>query len=105
MSGGNIDPVLMMKVVQHGMAAAGRYLSLRVQVPDRPGSLAALLRELAGPAANVLRSSTSGRRRGWTSARSRSASHLETRGPDHAQRRPRRTAAGRVRAPRRLTDR
>ena len=35
-SGGNVDPVLLLKVVQHGMAAAGRYLSLRLRVPDRP---------------------------------------------------------------------
>ena len=54
LSGGNIDPVLLLKVVQHGMAAAGRYLSLRLQVPDRPGSLAAVLAELAAVGANVL---------------------------------------------------
>jgi threonine dehydratase len=53
-SGGNIDPVLLLKVVQHGMAAAGRYLSLRLRVPDRPGSLAAVLGELAAVGANVL---------------------------------------------------
>jgi threonine dehydratase len=53
-SGGNIDPVLLLKVVQHGMAAAGRYLSLRLRVPDRPGSLAAVLAELAAVGANVL---------------------------------------------------
>ncbi|MCZ2858100.1 threonine ammonia-lyase [Blastococcus sp. VKM Ac-2987] len=53
-SGGNIDPVLLLKVVQHGMASAGRYLSLRLQVPDRPGSLAAVLAELAAVGANVL---------------------------------------------------
>jgi threonine dehydratase len=53
-SGGNIDPVLLLKVVQHGMAAAGRYLSLRLQVPDRPGSLAGVLTELAAVGANVL---------------------------------------------------
>jgi threonine dehydratase len=53
-SGGNIDPVLLLKVVQHGMAAAGRYLSLRLRVPDRPGSLAGVLRELAAVGANVL---------------------------------------------------
>src|SRR4029434_11208645 len=39
---------------QHGMAAAGRYLSLRLRVPDRPGSLAAVLAELAAVGANVL---------------------------------------------------
>ena len=54
LSGGNIDPVLLLKVVQHGMAAAGRYLSLRLRVPDRPGSLAAVLAELAAVGANVL---------------------------------------------------
>jgi threonine dehydratase len=53
-SGGNIDPVLLLKVIQHGLAAAGRYLSLRLAVPDRPGSLAALLAELAAVGANVL---------------------------------------------------
>jgi threonine dehydratase len=53
-SGGNIDPVLLLKVVQHGMAAGGRYLTLRLQVPDRPGSLAAVLAELAAVGANVL---------------------------------------------------
>ncbi|MGW5360478.1 threonine ammonia-lyase [Actinopolymorpha pittospori] len=54
LSGGNIDPLLLMRVVRHGMIAAGRYLSLRVQVPDRPGGLAALLAELAAVDANVL---------------------------------------------------
>jgi threonine dehydratase len=54
LSGGNIDPVLLLKVVQHGMAAAGRYLSLRLRVPDRPGSLAGVLSELAAVGANVL---------------------------------------------------
>ena len=54
LSGGNIDPVLLMRVVQHGMVAAGRYLSLRLTVPDSPGSLARLLGAIAGVGANVL---------------------------------------------------
>jgi len=29
-------------VIQHGMAAAGRYLNLRLRIPDRPGGLAEL---------------------------------------------------------------
>lgn len=53
-SGGNIDPLLMMRVIRHGMQAAGRYLQFRVRVPDRPGSLAALLAVLADTDANVL---------------------------------------------------
>ena len=54
LSGGNIDPLLLMRVVRHGMAAAGRYLSFRTRVSDQPGGLAGLLRELAGSDANVL---------------------------------------------------
>jgi threonine dehydratase len=54
LSGGNIDPLLMLRVIRHGMVAAGRYLQFRLRVPDTPGSLAALLAVLAGADANVL---------------------------------------------------
>jgi threonine dehydratase len=54
LSGGNIDPVLLLRVVQHGLIAAGRYLSFRVRVPDRPGELARLLGLLADLGGNVL---------------------------------------------------
>jgi threonine dehydratase len=53
-SGGNVDPLLLLRVIRHGLAAAGRFSTLRVRVPDRPGSLAALLATLAGADANVL---------------------------------------------------
>jgi threonine dehydratase len=83
-SGGNIDPVLLMKVVQHGMAAAGRYLSLRVRVPDRPGSLAALLAELAGLSANVLSVEHERTQARLDLGEVEVGVVLETRGPDHA---------------------
>ncbi|MGV9778898.1 threonine ammonia-lyase [Streptosporangium sp. NPDC003464] len=54
LSGGNIDPLLLAKVLRHGLAAAGRYLTLRVPLPDRPGVLALLLTKLGGLGANVL---------------------------------------------------
>jgi threonine dehydratase len=54
LSGGNIDPLLLMRVIRHGMAAAGRYLSLRVRIPDTPGGLATLLTQLAGLDANII---------------------------------------------------
>jgi threonine dehydratase len=54
LSGGNIDPVLLLRVLRHGMAAAGRYMSFRLRIPDRPGELAKLLNELAESGANVL---------------------------------------------------
>jgi threonine dehydratase len=53
-SGGNVDPLLLLRVIRHGLAAAGRYSTLRVRVPDRPGSLAGLLAALAETDANVL---------------------------------------------------
>ena len=54
LSGGNIDPLLLSKVIRHGLIAAGRFLSLRVRIPDRPGELARLLNVLAAATANVL---------------------------------------------------
>jgi threonine dehydratase len=54
LSGGNIDPLLLSKVLRHGLAAAGRYLTFRCRLPDRPGALATLLAEVAGLGANVL---------------------------------------------------
>ena len=54
LSGGNIDPLLLGKVIRHGMAAAGRYLNLHVTIPDVPGGLAQLLTEVGASGANVL---------------------------------------------------
>jgi threonine dehydratase len=54
LSGGNVDPLLLGKVIRHGMAADGRYLFLRVRIPDLPGGLAALLGTLAESGANVM---------------------------------------------------
>ncbi|MGI8992848.1 MAG: ACT domain-containing protein, partial [Nocardioidaceae bacterium] len=54
LSGGNIDPLLLMRVIRHGMAAQGRYLAIRCLIPDRPGGLARLLNELSASDANVL---------------------------------------------------
>jgi threonine dehydratase len=54
LSGGNIDPLLLSKVLRNGLAAAGRYLTFRCRLPDRPGALATLLTEVARQGANVL---------------------------------------------------
>ena len=54
LSGGNIDPLLLAKVLRHGLSAAGRYLMFRCRIPDRPGALATLQGQLAGLGANVL---------------------------------------------------
>lgn len=54
LSGGNVDPLLLGKVIRHGMAAAGRYLNLQVTIPDAPGGLAQLLTEVGATGSNVL---------------------------------------------------
>ncbi|GAA4377882.1 threonine ammonia-lyase [Nocardioides caricicola] len=54
LSGGNIDPLLLGKVIRHGMSAAGRYLNVRVCIPDLPGGLAQLLGDISAVGANVL---------------------------------------------------
>ncbi len=54
LSGGNIDPLLMLRVIEHGLAAAGRYLRVTVRCSDRPGQLALLLNEIAEQRANVV---------------------------------------------------
>ncbi|MEP6697552.1 MAG: threonine ammonia-lyase [Pseudonocardiales bacterium] len=54
LSGGNMDPILLLRVIQYGMAAAGRYPSIRLRIKDRPGSLARLLALLAEVGANVI---------------------------------------------------
>ncbi|MEZ3159658.1 threonine ammonia-lyase [Microbacterium sp. BWT-B31] len=54
LSGGNIDPLLLQRVVAHGLAASGRYMTLRVPLPDRPGQLARVSELLALAGANVI---------------------------------------------------
>ncbi|WP_406104380.1 threonine ammonia-lyase [Streptomyces sp. NBC_01003] len=83
LSGGNVDPLLMQRILRHGMAAAGRYLSLRLRLTDRPGALATLLGVLSGVDANVLDVShvRTDPRLGLTEAEVEL--HLETKGPVH----------------------
>ena len=54
LSGGNIDATLLISVMRHGLAVAGRFLVLRTRVPDRPGELARLLTLLAEERVNVV---------------------------------------------------
>ena len=54
LSGGNVDPLLLTKMIQHGLSVAGRYLTLRIVMADRVGALASLTGELAALRLNVL---------------------------------------------------
>jgi len=83
LSGGNIDPLLLLHVIQHGMGVAGRYLTLRVTIPDRPGSLAALLAEVGELGANMVDVSHSRLGRSVAFGEVNVALSMETRGSDH----------------------
>ncbi|MER5311512.1 threonine ammonia-lyase [Streptomyces sp. NPDC002773] len=85
LSGGNVDPLLLQRILRHGMAAGGRYLSLRLRVTDRPGVLATLLAVLTVADANVLDVShvRTDPRLGLTEAEVEL--HLETKGPEHCR--------------------
>lgn len=85
-SGGNVDPLLLLRIIRSGLTLAGRYLQFRVRVPDRPGSLAGLLAALAEAEANVLEVI-----HGRTSASLRVHEvqiglTVETEGPEHSER-------------------
>ena len=54
LSGGNVDPLLLVRVLRYGMASAGRFLQLQLWLPDLPGSLAGLLRVLGQERANII---------------------------------------------------
>ena len=54
LSGGNIDPTLLISVMRHGLTAAGRYLVIRTRIPDRPGALVELLELVAAERGNVV---------------------------------------------------
>lgn len=54
LSGGNIDPLVLLQVIRHGLASAGRFLMFRVRISDRPGELMRLLTDLAAMQVNVL---------------------------------------------------
>ena len=54
LSGGNIDPTLLISVMRHGLTLSGRYLVIRTRLPDRPGELIKLLSLIAEERGNVV---------------------------------------------------
>ena len=52
--GGNVDPLLLNRIIQSGMYEEGRYLVVTTRVGDQPGVLATLLTLLAEQRANVI---------------------------------------------------
>ncbi len=85
LSGGNIDPLLMLRIIRHGLMAAGRYLDVVVRMPDLPGSLAALLADVARADANVVDVVHQRTHAGLSVDEVEIAVQLETKGPAHRE--------------------
>ena len=54
LSGGNFDPLLMQKVIGHGLVASDRYVTISVMLPDRPGQLVKTAEAIASAHGNVV---------------------------------------------------
>jgi threonine dehydratase len=85
LSGGNIDPLLLLRVIRFGLTAAGRYFAFHTRIPDRPGALHRLLGLVAELGANIV---------GVEHHREGARIHVgdvdvalqvETKGPDHIE--------------------
>jgi threonine dehydratase len=83
LSGGNIDPLLLQRVVAHGLAASGRYMTLQIPLPDRPGQLARVSELLSIAGANVIEVLHTRHGQGLQISEVILQLSVETRGEDH----------------------
>jgi len=86
LSGGNIDPLVMERVISRGLAASDRYLKLRLLLPDRPGQLARIAELISEANANVVEVSHTRHGRNALISDVEIELSIETRGPEHVQR-------------------
>ena len=86
LSGGNIDVKTIAMVVERGLLAAGRYLKLKVELEDVPGSLAKLAGEVAMTGANIFFINHDRRSISLPWGKTEVLLELETKGYDHIQR-------------------
>jgi threonine dehydratase len=84
-SGGNIDVNVLSRIIERGLAKDGRLVRLEVQLPDEPGSLAALLAEVGRQAVNVMEVHHERTFSGLGLAKVEVELTLETRGADHVR--------------------
>ena len=85
LSGGNIDPMIMERVISRGLASSGRYLKMRIPLPDRPGQLARTSEIVADANANVVEVLHTRHGTGLQISQVELELHIETRGKDHAE--------------------
>lgn len=84
LSGGNVDPQVLAKLIDHGLAAAGRHLRLNCILPDRPGFLAGLASAIAEMDLNILSVEHHRAAPGVPVDHVEVMVHVETRNPRHS---------------------
>ena len=85
LSGGNIDPLLLQRVIGHGLAASARYLKLRILLPDVPGQLVRTASIVAEANANVVEVIHTRHATELPVSQVELELHIETRGHDHGE--------------------
>lgn len=85
LSGGNIDPLLLSRVLRTGLATSGRFLMVQVRLTDQPGSLAKLLACVAELGTNIIQTSHTRMNPALAISEVDVELELETRGFDHRE--------------------
>ena len=85
LSGGNVDSLLLLRIIRHGMAASGRYMTIKVRVSDSPGNLARILSAVQEMHANIVEIDHNRMNPSLGVDEVEIDIHVETRGRDHAQ--------------------
>ena len=85
LSGGNIDPLLLQRVIGHGLAASARYTKLRILLPDVPGQLVRTATIVAGQDANVVEVIHTRHATELPVSQVELELHVETRGHEHGE--------------------
>lgn len=85
LSGGNIDPLMLEKVISYGLTASDRYLKMVIGLSDVPGQLATISRILADLGANVIEVLHTRHNKGLQITQVELELSVETRGTEHVQ--------------------
>lgn len=83
LSGGNVDPLVLLRIIRRGLVSAGRYLTMSIRMKDTPGSLAQLLNDIGSRQANVVDIEHHRDDAGLGFDEVEIVVHVETRGPEH----------------------
>jgi len=85
LSGGNIDPLLLNRVLRTGLATSGRFLMVQVRLSDQPGSLAKLVNCVAEMGTNIIQTSHTRMNPALAISEVDIELELETRGFEHRE--------------------